>query len=297
MKNPVKHLSEELGFCESNIHYVIRNKAKFYHPIEKPKDDGSIRIVYRVRNPMKELHLKIKERYFKIDYPHYLHGGISNRSIITNADVHRQAKSLIVMDIQKCFPSIKREHIRCLFKKWNYTDNLADVLSNILTFNDELPQGACCSSLIANLVLFNERELVNDFKQNNYQYSRYIDDIAVSSKRELSENEVQEIKQKIFDMVEKNKFSINCKKTKVHHASAPDTEDKKFMIVTGIKVDGKNLCASPYFSDSVLKEIITICPDYHENEKSIQGRIAHIKSIDSKKGQEFEKLFQNKKDD
>lgn len=271
------------------IRDCVFHKERFYHPVELPKEDGSKRTVYNVINPLKAFHLKIKEAVFDGQnlYPHYLHGGISDRSIVTNARTHLKAKSLIVMDIKKYFPSIKEKDVRRWFCKQGYKD--ADLLANLLTLNNELPQGACTSSALANLVLFGEREMAKEFETRGYRYSRYVDDIAVSSNKGFSTEEVEEIKSKVSSVIEKNQFSIHCQKTKVYHASDNDKDDM-FMVVTGIGVDGKKLRISTRYYN-VLKGIISNLVDYHENEESIQGKIAYVQSIDTKKAQELRALL------
>ncbi|MCM5141106.1 reverse transcriptase domain-containing protein, partial [Escherichia coli] len=99
--------------------------------------------------------------------------------------------------------------------------------------NNKVPQGGCCSSYIANLLFFNsEYNLYNRLKSMGLSYSRLLDDITISSDKDLSSEEKTKVIKLVHGMVNQYRLSINESKTTIEHSK--DSSSK--LSVTGLWV-------------------------------------------------------------
>lgn len=122
-------------------------------------------------------------------------GGISDpqnpRSCKAHAQIHCNKKILINEDILDFYPTTSYELVKRVWKhQFNFSDTVAEILTKITTYSGQLPQGWKTSSYIANLALLPiEAHLVELLENKGYSYSRFIDDITVSSPTFISPQE------------------------------------------------------------------------------------------------------------
>jgi retron-type reverse transcriptase len=88
---------------------------------------------------------------------------------------------------------------------------LAACLADAVTAEGVLPIGFPTSPLISNIVFKNLDEKIIEFtNKENLSYSRYADDMLISSNRKITE----QVLNSFIDVVEENNFKINFKKFK-----------------------------------------------------------------------------------
>ena len=125
-------------------------------------------------------------------YPPYLQGSIKDkknpRGQAANARIHVGKKILITEDIRQFFPSVRRAVIFDIWQRFfRFPPEVAECLTKLTTKDGTLPQGAKTSSLLANLVFWeDEWRLAADLHEHGIAYSRLTDDITCSSHVELS---------------------------------------------------------------------------------------------------------------
>ncbi|WP_122271390.1 reverse transcriptase family protein [Pseudomonas savastanoi] len=186
----VKALARALGEPPERLLALAQRSSHLYRYVPQTKKDGvTPRHTYDAHEPLKAIQRKIVDRILsKVTYPEYLHGGIRDtklpRSIYSNARVHTGAKTVILQDISDFFPSITTEHMQRLFVGlFRFSPGVASLLANLVTREGQVPQGASTSSYLANLVFWDvEPALVTRFKAEKLVYSRFADDITVSSR-------------------------------------------------------------------------------------------------------------------
>ena len=168
------------------------------------KPDGSIRNTYDALAPLKEVHRRIKSQILDhVDYPAYLTGSIKGSDYKVNAALHSNARIVINEDISGFFPSTSAELV---FKVWNglfgFSQDVSQCLTQLTTRQGELPQGAITSSFLANLVFWQDEPILHTkLASQGLIYSRYVDDIAVSSKAFLKNKEKSEVMRQIYGML------------------------------------------------------------------------------------------------
>lgn len=243
-----KALARALGEPVERLIALAKRSSRLYRYVPQFKKDGiTPRHTYDAYEPLKTIQRKIVDRLLsKVAYPAYLHGGIKDakmpRSIYSNARTHTGAKAVVLQDIADFFPSITTEHIHRIFVGlFRFSPDVATLLANLVTREGQVPQGASTSSYLANLVFWDiEPALVKRFKAQGMVYSRFADDITVSSKTHISPTSTTQIIASVTWML--GQKGCLQKRSKLHvrkRGQALITGDKADAVtVTGLVVNG-----------------------------------------------------------
>jgi hypothetical protein len=157
------------------------------------------------------------------------HGFEKQRSIITNANLHKRRRYVLNLDLEDFFPSINFGRVRGFFlkdKHFSLQPKIATVLAQIACYENELPQGSPCSPVVSNLLghLLDSR-LARLAKIHKCTYSRYADDITFSTSRKDFPPELAflppgttaewHLGAELRTRIERSGFKINDKKTRM----------------------------------------------------------------------------------
>jgi len=248
----VKSLSLALEVPEEVLIKMAENADQLYSqntPIIKP--NGDKRFTYSVKPQLKSIHEKIKTNIFhNVYYPSYLQGAIksdeTSRDYIYDALIHSHNTYFISEDISNFFPSITYGQV---YDMWLYlfkfSNSVSKLLAKLTTYDGLVPQGSKTSSYIANLIFWRqEGDLVSKLKNNGITYTRFVDDITVSSKKFISDKEKTDIITGLYRMM----HSIGVKPNRKKHFIG---SSKKRVQIHNINVDGK----APSFGKNKLNEI------------------------------------------
>lgn len=182
------------------------------------------RTVYEPKHDLKRLQKRINHRIFeKVEYPSYLQGGIKDhdnkRDYVENANTHckNDPNIIISLDIKSFYDNIRPEFVFDIYKYFfKFPDDVSSLLTRLTTFRNKVPQGACTSSYLANLVFFNaEYSLVSKFRSRKICYTRLLDDVTLSSHTIPTEENVSSSIKEVVAMFRKYNLKQNNKKTKV----------------------------------------------------------------------------------
>ena len=130
----------------------------------------------------------------------HAHGFVAGRSTVTNARPHVGQRIVINLDLSDFFPTITFPRIRGLFTSLGYSPAVATLLALLTTEAPRvevefagrthyvatgpraLPQGACTSPTLANLVARKlDRRLGGATRKLGWTYTRYADDLTFSA--------------------------------------------------------------------------------------------------------------------
>lgn len=185
------------------------------------KPDGSERITYEARGSLKLVHKRILDMLRRVDFPPYLMGGISSqgyvRGYIENAQRHAGSAILIREDITNFFPSVTTDQVRRVFLHvCKFPPVVAQLLADLCTRAGVMPQGAAPSTYLANLVFYvGEPAVARELESLNLTYSRFIDDITVSSGVVLPKATVELAVGRVRALVEREGFKVNRAKQSI----------------------------------------------------------------------------------
>jgi hypothetical protein len=106
-------------------------------------------------------------------------------NIYDNANEHRGRRYVLNIDIESYFDQFNFGRVRAFFlKNQDYAlhKDVATAIAQIACFNNVLPQGAPTSPHIANMLThFFDRRMVRFLRARRCTYSRYADDITIST--------------------------------------------------------------------------------------------------------------------
>ncbi len=200
-----------------------------------PPEPGSTRQTFDALGLLKEIHRRIKDTFFaNVEFPKYLHGSLKGCDYVTNASLHTNKKLLICEDVKKFFPSVGVtfvEDVWCGF--FGHSPAVAKLLTKLTTKDGALPQGAITSSYLANLVLWRDESLLHaKLATRGITYSRYVDDMAMSSVGFLSKETQTWAIAQLYGMLSRNGLRAGRAKHEIFTSSEP-------MIATKLIVNRK----------------------------------------------------------
>ncbi|OQM41547.1 reverse transcriptase family protein [Citrobacter braakii] len=232
---------------------------------------GKDRTVYEPKHDLKKLQKRINHRIFeKVQYPVYLQGGIKDpsnkRDYVENAKIHceRDPNIIISIDIKSFYDNIKSDYVFNVYKNFFiFPDEVSEILTKLTTFKNKVPQGACTSSYLANLIFFNtEYSLVSKFRSTGICYTRLLDDVTLSSNKFLSEEKISSSIKDVVAMFRKYKLKHNNKKTKVECQKNAKNSFK----ITGLWV-GHSKPKTTRHDRRYIRLLVKICENKFKDDK------------------------------
>lgn len=223
--------------------YILYDRKNNYRNFIIKKKNGSSRIINAPYSGLAIIQQRLKT---VLDYFYRpkksAHGFIKNKSIISNAEKHTKKKYVVNLDLKDYFDTVTFPRIYGIFKSkpFNFSHPAATVLAQLCTYEGKLPQGACTSPVLANLVSASlDKQLTQLAKRKNITYTRYADDITFSFKQDginevikLNEDKQYEVGEQLSAIIEKNGFKINNDKFRVQKKNEKQA-------VTGLTVNEK----------------------------------------------------------
>jgi len=285
-------LDKKLNIKPDTLIKILLNKSKYYYSFDIPKADGSTRIITPSLAPLKSIQGTAKLFIDSIlKWPAYLHGGIPRRSVLTNVKVHVGRYMVTNLDVRKCFPNTSGEMVREALCDIGFSDELAELITDICIYKDCLPQGAPTSTNIVNIVLNKiDRNLYYYCKRHKFKYTRFVDDITISADCDL-----RGYKNKFSDGI----LAVGYKISK--YSALPKT---KAQVVTGLTVNRQARPTKAYLKqlkDDIKSgwpenDMMQLTADMYgltmnQLRANIWGRINFVKSINKKHGRQMRSLM------
>lgn len=222
VKNP-ESFFRIIDSSEKEYQKIKNNLDRFYTQQERNKTDqfGNIkydingepkkRIIHPSWGKLKKIQKLINSRIFtQIPFPDSLHGAIKEKSCITNAKVHQGNKYFLLTDLRSFFPSIKHNFVYKRLLSAGFSKPVAHMITRLATYQGCVPQGAPTSSTIANFVFIPyDQQIIQVCSENNLTYTRFIDDLAFSSKKCISQDTVDSL----LDVIRASPFKFHPRKT------------------------------------------------------------------------------------
>lgn len=243
----VRELSRILGVKYSYLMYYLEKKPvnTKYRKFQIHKKSGGTREIIAPEDQLANWQRIIADLLLSAYNPRScVHGFVRDKSIKSNAEIHKCNRFVFNIDIQDFFPEITFARVRgALIKQpYNIVDKVATYIAKICCFENRLPQGAPSSPIFSNIICARlDTQLSNLAKKHYCYYSRYADDITFSKRSHSFPIEIGGLtpdghafvgNELLKAIEENNHFKIN--QTKVHFHS-----NKCRQIVTGLTVNQK----------------------------------------------------------
>ena len=144
---------------------------------------------------------------------------------------------------------------------FNFHSEVATVLTNLTSYKNTLPQGWKTSGYLANLVFWDlEPFLVETLERHGFAYSRFMDDIAVSSKQRMNAAEKSFVVSEIYKMLSLRGYKPKRKKHRI------DSSNSR-MVVTGLNVN-RNNPSLPKKERNNIRAIVYQCENHFEHDRT-----------------------------
>ena len=185
----VKDVATALELDAAKFFFVIQNADSgiYYRQFNIPKRSGGFRNISAPRKGLALAQDRLSQVLaFRYNPKQYVRGYVKGQSFLTNAQYHERQRWVLNLDIADFFPSIGFPRVRGLFMSpyFGFNDRVATILARITTFNNQLPQGASTSPILANIIAHSlDQELYKLAIREGISYTRYADDITFSSSK------------------------------------------------------------------------------------------------------------------
>ncbi|MBI2626744.1 MAG: RNA-directed DNA polymerase [Parcubacteria group bacterium] len=283
--------------CKTLIYLVYRkNKPTNYKEFVIKKKSGGERRILAPTSTLKILQRKLNYILSICYEPRpSVQGFVNNRNIVSNASAHSGKKIVFNLDLKDFFPSINFGRVRGLFLKppFSLPAPVATALANLCCHNNQLPQGAPTSPIISNLICSRMDGAFQALvKKYNAVYTRYADDITISTRQAFFHKEIVEsgsaplCGKGILSIIASNGFIINDAKTRILRTGRRQE-------VTGLVTN-----RTPNIKREYIREIRVLLDKWRKYDlrvaeeayfkNRLKERAPHIKSV------EFSKIIEGK---
>lgn len=306
-------LSLMLGESPELLVKLAATSSGLYREVLQEKKDKTVRVTFDAFQPLKKVQRKIVDRLLvHVVYPSYLHGGIrdvnSPRSPFSNARPHLGAKSIALQDITNFFPSISRQKVKGIFSDFfGFEEKVSHLLSLLVTKDDFVPQGASTSSYLANLVFWDvEPELVSWINSRGLIYTRFADDITISSKSVVEDVRWAEVISKVTGVLASKGFKQKRAKLHILKKGQAITRGEKCepLVITGLGIAGNAtgvVKAERYRIKAAVRQFEVAIESGSRFEDvahlyhSAMGRVGRLLACGQPSGTEFKKRLNDAK--
>ena len=229
----VKDVALALDLDPEKFFYVVQraDDGSYYRNFQIEKKCGGKR---NISMPRKGLALAQDRLCPVLNYVYspgpYVKAFVKGTSFLDNARYHEGQRWILNVDLENFFGHITFPRVRGLFRSslFGFNERVSTIIARVCTFEGALPQGASTSPIIANLIAYSlDRSLVKIARSEQLKFTRYSDDISISSSkgvipksvvrdyRDFDDHREVVIGDKLREAVRDAGFSINPSKTRL----------------------------------------------------------------------------------
>ncbi|WP_107841596.1 retron Ec67 family RNA-directed DNA polymerase/endonuclease [Metasolibacillus meyeri] len=285
----------------------IKKAENSYTSFKIPKKSGGERVINAPSNDLKDIQRNIvkmllkQQRVFLFENnikSNIAHAFTEDKSIITNAKVHKNKRFVLNLDLENFFESFHFGRVKGYFEKnknYLFPENIATVLAQLTCYNGSLPQGAPSSPIITNLICnILDMKLLKTAKKYKLDYTRYADDLTFSTNNKNFADQLEEFTKQLEVIIKQSGFKINEKKTRLQYKQSRQ-------VVTGLVVNKKVNVKKDFYKDtramvnSLYKNGSFTINDSEGSLNQLEGRFSFINHINKESNKERKKIDKNLK--
>lgn len=180
----VDDLAAILELRPDQVPHYAYGRGRKYRPFHISKRRGGYRTILEPASGLKVVQQKLNQVFDAVFTPaSCVHGFARARSIATNAFAHAGRDWVLNVDLKDFFPGINFGRVRGLLMARPYVlpANVATVMAQLATFQDQLPQGSPTSPIVSNMIAAKlDSDLARLARRYKCTYTRYVDDLTFS---------------------------------------------------------------------------------------------------------------------
>ncbi|MFL1662957.1 retron Ec67 family RNA-directed DNA polymerase/endonuclease [Bacillus cereus] len=276
------------------ITYILYKKGidNLYTSFEIPKKNGGVRHINAPLEDLKDIQRKLvlslwahqkhiwEESGKTLDVSHAFQ---KEKSIITNAQIHRNKRFVLNIDLENFFESFHFGRVRGFFEKdknFLLPKKVATIIAQLTCYEGHLPQGAPSSPIITNLICnILDMKLLKLSKKYKLNYTRYADDLTFSTNNKHFLDQQSDFYEELSKIIERAGFKINEKKTRLQFRNSKQE-------VTGLVVNKKvNVDRNYYKITRSMAHSLYTKGNFHIDRElgeinQLEGRFSFINQLD-----------------
>ena len=250
---------------------ILMTKQPRYKSFSVPKKGGGERHIETPSPTLKKIQHQLNtylQSVYYFEKSRAAYGfvvGVRNdedrRNVVSNASKHLNRPFLLNLDLKDFFHTVKKKQVLEIFEgsPFEFVHDLPGILTKLTVYKGRLPMGAPTSPVLSNLACRQLDEQILSYSQENqWEYTRYADDISISSQTEISSQHIDHLR----GLIQANHFKVNEKKVKVY-----GPEDEK--VVTGL----------------LLRQKVELAPGYVEELQQDLHKLRSVMEVQNFQGQ------------
>lgn len=228
----------------------IKGVENYYTSFEIPKKSGGYRTINAPQGFLKNIQHKLAQALYayaeigKGERCKISHGFEKKKSIISNAEVHKNKRYILNLDLKDFFDTFHFGRVRGFFNKdkdFAFSIEVSTLIAQLTCLRGVLPQGAPTSPVITNLICrILDFRILKIAKKYKLVYTRYADDLTFSTNDKHFLAHQKEFLNNITEEVVRAGFQINQKKTRLMYKDSQQ-------IVTGLVTNKKVNVSQKYY--------------------------------------------------
>lgn len=278
----IEKIAADLKLDKTYVSEIAKYASSRYKEYSIPKRSKGLRYIAQPSPELKTLQYWIVDNIIsKLPVSSFACAYKKGDSIKKHALLHKMSRFMLYADIRNFFPSIHPDLLQTVLitnkaifddLDLDFADSITDI-SNICFRNNALTIGAVSSPAISNAVMYEfDIALSNFCEKNNYVYSRYADDIYISSKTFIDASIVDVLKKEL----EKYSFKLNTDKTRF-------LSRKYQRRVTGIVItDSSEISIGTQRRNLIKKYVYNKLVHGKGDSEQILGYLSFLKDIEPK---------------
>lgn len=280
MNSLIDRIAADLHLESTYIEALIMRSDYYYKRYTIPKNNGGRRYIYQASPELKSLQYWIRKNILsELPVSKSAFAYNSGDSIKRHVTYHKDANFIFHTDIKDFFPNIHSKKLKDMVERQQeelqqlglWYDDLCDILSYICFRMDCLCIGTVSSPAISNIVMYDFDEKLCFYCDNQgYRYSRYADDIYISSKKYIP----IEIRKTVAEQLAKNGFIINTDKT------CFKSKKGRRQITGLILTESGRVSVGDEMRHSIKKMIYKRLVKGEGNPEMILGYMAYLKDVE-----------------
>ncbi|MDO8551166.1 MAG: reverse transcriptase family protein [bacterium] len=153
--------------------------------------------------------LSLDPEFSKLYRDRVVHGFVPKRNSLTHAGVHKEAGTVLNLDLYRAFESTSKERAVRSIEAIGASPQFVDFLKKCAFVREILPPGFPTSPDLFNAVLLPiDKLLIRLAQEHTLRYSRYADDLTFSTPKEVPFVE-QEIVNEIRRIIQENGYDVH----------------------------------------------------------------------------------------
>ena len=220
------------------IEYILSRIQRHYREEKQEKSDGGTRIIHKPSETLKKIQRDILRDIQKINETNNIISknifGIGGNTVKQKVLLHKDHRHIFKIDIKNFFNSINYSKVKQCFILFGCGDRESDILTKLTTYKYCIPQGVPTSAILASICLINfDRRMDRLCKKLNMTYTRYIDDMVISSKEKIKDETERVIKKMVLQQGLRTNKKTERIDTKNNHCKITGVilQDKKLITV------------------------------------------------------------------